>query len=327
LRNIVHTSIGGTSARVRISNTFGGGALQIRDVHVAVRTTGSSIDVATDKALTFNGQPEVTVPARMFAESDGVVFEVKPLSDVAISFFVVASSGGTCHAAAWQTNYSVAGNMVSAATMAGAQTSASWSYVLNLDVLNPAAEGSVVTLGASITDGFYAGTDVNKRWPNFLAARIVMANRVIGVLNQGISADGVGGAVGRFDRDVLSQPNVKWVIFSDNPINDFGRSRPSAESELTQIKGMMAKAKAKGVKFLCSTMTPYAGAEPGRTQLNALLRAADSGCDGIVPMDMATSDPANPMRWSAAANSPDGLHPGPSGMEMMAGAVDLALFK
>ena len=76
LREIVHTSIGGTAVRVRISNTFGGGALQIRDVHVAQRTVGSSIDHTTDKALTFNGRPDVTVPAGMYAVSDGVDFAI-----------------------------------------------------------------------------------------------------------------------------------------------------------------------------------------------------------------------------------------------------------
>src|SRR5258708_6450436 len=35
LREIVHTSIAGNAARVRISNTFSGGPLQIRNVHLA----------------------------------------------------------------------------------------------------------------------------------------------------------------------------------------------------------------------------------------------------------------------------------------------------
>jgi lysophospholipase L1-like esterase len=327
MREIVHTSISGTSARVRISNTFSGGALQIRDVHVAQRTNGSSIDPATDKPLMFNGQPDVTIAAGMSATSDGAPFTVKALSDVAVSFYVVSNNGATCHQNGFQTNYAADGDTASNATLAGAQTNSSYYFLSNLDVLNPDAEGAVVTLGASITDGFRAPSDTNQRWPNDLAVRLVTAKRVIGVLNQGISADGVANAVARFDRDVLSQPNVKWVIFSDNAINDFGGSKPPAQTEIDRMKTMMAEAHGKGVKFLCSTLTPYVPAEPGRSTLNAFIRGADSGCDGIVDQDTATHDPAAPTQWLPAFNSGDSLHPNVAGLQAIADAVNLALFK
>jgi lysophospholipase L1-like esterase len=327
LREIVRTSIGGTAARVRISNTFSGGALHISDVHLAQRTSGSSIDPATDKALTFNGQPDVTIAAGMFAVSDGAEFVVKPLSDVAVSFYVISNNGATCHQSGFQTNYSAAGNVVGSATLAGAQTNGSYNFLSNLDVLNPSAEGAVVTLGASITDGYVQPTDSNRRWPNDLAVRLVMGNRLIGVLNQGISGDGVANAVTRFDRDVLSQPNVKWVIFSDNAINDLGGNRATAQADIDRMKTMITKAHDKGVKFLCSTLTPYVPAEPGRTTINAFIRGADSGCDGIVDQDTATHDPAAPTRWLAAFNSGDGLHPNVAGLQAIADSVNFTVFK
>ncbi|HXI57687.1 MAG TPA: GDSL-type esterase/lipase family protein [Polyangia bacterium] len=334
MREIVHTSIGGNAARVRISNTFSSGPLQIRDVHLAQRTTGSSIDPATDKALLFAGKPDVTIPAGMYAVSDGADFMVKPVSDVAVSFFVVSHNGATCHQSGFQTNYAVGGNMVSAATLNGAQNNGSYFFLSNLDVMNPDAEGAVVTLGASITDGYIAPSDANRRWPNDLAVRLVAGNRVIGVLNQGISGDGVANAVSRFDRDVLSQPNVKWVIFSDNPINDLGNFNPSAQSEIDKIKGMVAKAHDKGIKFLCSTLTPFQNAnywspqkEPGRTAINAFIRGADSGCDGIIDQDTATHDPANPIHYAAMFNAGDNLHPNVAGLQAIADAVKFDLFK
>src|SRR5262245_1296779 len=48
LRQIVHTSIGGTAARVRLSNVYGTQPLTVANVHVAKRTTGSSIDAGSD---------------------------------------------------------------------------------------------------------------------------------------------------------------------------------------------------------------------------------------------------------------------------------------
>jgi lysophospholipase L1-like esterase len=275
----------------------------------------------------FAGQPAVTIHAGMFAVSDGADFAVKALSDVAVSFFVVSNSGATCHNAGFQTNYSVAGNMVSAAALAGAQTNGSYFFLSNLDVLNPAAEGAVVTLGASITDGFQAPSDANRRWPNDLAVRLVMGNRVIGVLNQGISADGVRNAIARFDRDVLSQPNVKWVIFSDNPINDLGGGRGTAQAEIDGIRTMITRAHDRGVKFLCSTLTPFVPSEPARSMVNTFIRGAGSGCDGIVDQDTATHNPAAPTQWLQAFNSGDSLHPNVAGLQAIADAVNFDLFR
>jgi lysophospholipase L1-like esterase len=324
VRSIVRTSIGGNAARVRISNAMGNGPLHISNVHLAQRTTASSIDPATDKALTFNGQPDVTVPAGMFASSDGVDFVVKPTSDVAISFFVVSSSGGTCQPNAFQTNYAATGNMVSSPTLNSGPND-SYLYALGLDVQNPAAEGAVVALGASITTGFNAGSNNNQRWPNLLAVRLVAANRTIGVLNEGISGDGTPGALGRFEHDVLSQTNVKWVIFSDDPINDLGGS--TAEADIAQIKMMISMAHARGVKFLCSTLTPFTPVEPKRTTVINFIKSADSGCDGIVDQDTATHNPAAPTTWAQQFDSGDGLHPNAAGMQAIANIVDLAMFK
>ena len=53
IREIVHTSIGGKQARVRIANTFGSAPLVIGEAHVAVTSSGSSIVPGTDRALTF----------------------------------------------------------------------------------------------------------------------------------------------------------------------------------------------------------------------------------------------------------------------------------
>jgi lysophospholipase L1-like esterase len=333
LREIVHTSIGGSVARVRFSNTFGGGPLQVRDVHLAARTAGSSVDPTTDVALTFGGQALLTVPAGAYAVSDPADFGVKRLSDVAVSFYVVSQSATTCHQSGFQTNYQASGDVSGNETI-GDSTNGSYDFLSNLDVGNPLGEGAVVALGASITDGYRSNGDDNKRWPNDLAVRLVMAGRGVGVLNEGISGDGVANAVQRFDRDVLSQPNVKWVIFSDNPINDLGNFDPPAQTEIDQIKSMIASAHAHGVAFLCSTLTPFQGAaywsaqkETGRAGINSFIRGAGSGCDGVIDQDTATHDPTNPTTYLPAFNSGDSLHPNEAGLQAIANAVDLSLLQ
>ncbi|WP_344610089.1 GDSL-type esterase/lipase family protein [Dactylosporangium salmoneum] len=342
LRQVVHTAIGGTAARIRLSNAFGSQAVVVGDVHIARRTSGSSVDPATDRVVTFAGAGQVSIPVGGSVTSDAVAFTVDPGADVAVSFYLPAPTGNaTVHDFGNQTNYVAAGDVAGSASLAGAQTRTNYFFLTGLDVQNAAAEGAVVALGASITDGVGSGANANRRWPDDLAARLRAAGRSIGVLNEGISgnrllADGAGpSAANRFDRDVLGQAGVKWVIFADDPINDLGSTGGAVTGDqlVTATKQLIARAHAAGVKFLCSTLTPFQGAgywtqagENGRQAFNAFVRSAGSGCDGVVDQDTATHDPARPTWFLPAYDSGDHLHPNEAGLQAIANAVDLSLF-
>jgi len=281
LRQIVHTSISGAAARVQLSNAFGSAPVTIADVHLARRTSGSSVDTNTDRPVTFGGSTSVTIPAGAKAVSDDVAFPVTALSDVAVSFYLPQQvADATQHQLAEQTNFIAGGDVAGNATLPGAQTNGSYTFLANLDVQNSSAEGAVATLGASITDGIASAGDANRRWPNDLAARLNQAGRTIGVLNQGISGnallhDGAGqSAVTRFTRDVLQQPNVKWVIFADDPINDVNNGNPPSAGQLTAaLTQMIDAAHRAGISFLCATLTrsnpTTAGPRPARTAATA----------------------------------------------------------
>ncbi|WP_328473091.1 GDSL-type esterase/lipase family protein [Streptomyces sp. NBC_00448] len=341
LRQIVHTSIGGSAARIRISNAFGSAPLTVSDVHVARRTSGSSVDTGTDRVVDFGGQPSVTIPAGATAVSDSVAFTVSALSDVAVSFYLPNATGSaTYHQQGTQTNYLAGGDVSADATLNGASTSGSYAFLTNLDVQNTAAAGAVVTLGASITDGVASAQDDNRRWPNDLAQRLSDSGRTVGVLNQGISgnkllSDGAGqSALNRFDRDVVGQPGVRWVIFSDDPINDVGVANPPTGDQLiAALQQLISRAHQAGISFLCSTLTPFQGSggwsqagEDSRDAVNAFIRGAGSGCDAVVDQDAATHDPANPERYLPSYDAGDHLHPNEAGLQAIADAVDLSLF-
>src|SRR5712691_129024 len=342
LRHIVHTSIGGTSARVQVSNVFGAAPLLIADVHIALRSSGSTITSGTDHTVTFGGQASATIPAGGLAISDPVAFAVPALSDVAVSMYLPQSTGSsTYHQQGTVTNYIATGDVSGNASLSGAQTTGSYYFLTNLDVQNSAAPGAVVTLGASITDGLASATDDNRRWPNDLAVWLASSGRTVGVLNQGISGnrllvDGAGqSALNRFNRDVVSQPGVGWVIFSDDPLNDLGSTNPPPTSDqlIAGLRQLISLAHQNGIKFLCSTLTPYQGAgywtqqgETAREAYNAFVRSSGSGCDGVVDQDTATHDPANPARYLPAYDSGDHLHPNEAGLQAIANAVDLNLF-
>jgi lysophospholipase L1-like esterase len=342
LRQIVHTSIGGTSARVQISNVFGSQPLAVADVHVAQRSSGSSVVAGTDRVVTFGGQTSVSIPAGGLALSDSIAFAVSPLSDVTVSVYLPQATGAsTWHQQGTATNYMASGDVSGSGSLANPQTTGSYYFLADLDVRNAASQGSVVTLGASITDGVASATDSNRRWPNDLAVRLAQTGHQVGVLDQGISGnrllvDGAGqSALNRFGRDVVAQPGAKWVIFADDPINDLGSTSPPPSSAqlIAGIQQLISQAHQNGLKFLCSTLTPYQGAsywtqqgETAREAVNAWTRSAGNGCDGVVDQDTATHDPANPTVYLPAYDSGDHLHPNEAGLQAIANAVNLALF-
>ncbi len=268
LRQIVRMSVGGKRVRLKISNLFGTQPLRVEDVHLALRRSGSSIVASSDRQLRFDGNTKVVIPAGASAFSDPVPFDVSALAELAISMYLPSTTGpATFHGSAHQTSYVQAGDASGAPEMRDAETSKSVYFLASLDVEAPSLRGTVVTLGASITEGYNASDDSAHRWPDQLALRLISQGLSIGVLNLGISGNrllvnGAGeSAENRFERDVLQQSNVRWVIFSDDPINDLGsRPSPSGEALIAALQRLIARAHERKIRFICSTLTPFEGA-------------------------------------------------------------------
>ena len=106
VREIVHTSLGGNRVRVRLSNAYGTSALVIGSAHVAVSAGGGSITPGTDRKLTFNGSPAITIPAGALALSDPAALQVSGLDDLAVSLYLPENVAVTTqHDVGLQTNY------------------------------------------------------------------------------------------------------------------------------------------------------------------------------------------------------------------------------
>src|SRR5215469_7437229 len=88
LRAIVRTSIGGKQVRVRLSNTFGTQPLLVGAAHVAIAGEGASIEVASDRVLTFSGNSSITIPPGEVVSSDPVKLEVSAPDRLAISLYL-----------------------------------------------------------------------------------------------------------------------------------------------------------------------------------------------------------------------------------------------
>ena len=140
LREIIHTSIGGDTVRVRLSNAFGPEPVEIGAAHIALRSTGAAINASTDHALTFSGRPRVEIPAGGVVLSDPVKLPVPAAGDVAVSLYLPKNVlGAGVHYSSQQTSYIATGDVTGAAALSNPETFTSWAFLTGLDVLAPAA--------------------------------------------------------------------------------------------------------------------------------------------------------------------------------------------
>ncbi|MGA2213242.1 MAG: SGNH/GDSL hydrolase family protein [Bryobacteraceae bacterium] len=344
LRMIAHTTLGGRRVRIELSNVFGSAPLVIGAAHIALRDKESAIAPASDRTLLFGGKPSCWIPPGATEISDPVNLDVPAATDLAVSIYVPESAtGDTMHNVGLHTTYiSKEGDTTAAPEIADAMTTQSFYFLTNVDVAAPADAWAIVTFGDSITDGAVSTPNTDRSWPSFLARRLAAAGSTnIAVLNQGISGnrllrDGAGvNALARFDRDVLAQPGVKWLMVLEG-INDIGVSSStdpvSADDLIAALKQLIERAREHGIKVIGGTLTPYEGAryytEPGETireAVNQWIRSAGA-FDAVVDFDAVTRDPEHPKQFRPGFNDGDHLHPNDAGYAAMADAIDLSIF-
>jgi lysophospholipase L1-like esterase len=359
LREIVHTSIGGSKARVVLTNAYGTAPVAVGAALIALRDKDGAIQAASGRPLTFSGHPTMTIPANAVVYSDPVDLTVPAMSDLAIDLYLPGTTNTpasiTMHGGALQTSYiSETGNHAGKATMPVAGKTQSWFMLSRVDVVAPDATGSIVAFGDSITDGSRSTPDTNHRWPDLLASRLLADGIKMGVLNAGIGGNrvlneatvpigvdtravGAGiNALARFERHVLSVPGVTHVIVLEG-INDIGNARqnttPTADDIIAGHKQLIQQAHARGLRIIGATLTPFWGAayfteagEAKRQAINEWIRTGRA-YDGVIDFDKATRDPADPKKFLEKYDGCDYLHPSDAGYQAMADAIDLSLFK
>jgi lysophospholipase L1-like esterase len=358
IREVVHTTIGGSAVRLRLSNTFGTRAIHLDSVFIGLQKDGAVLVPHSNHAVTFGGSRSIVIPEGAEVLSDPVSFSVGQEQNLAISLFVAGDTGpATVHGSAFQTNYvSDAGNFTALedANQFG-KTTGSWYFMSAVEVMTPTSvKGAVIALGDSITDGASARPDKNERWTDVLARRLLSSHTEIAVLNAGIGGNRVltsspcwgQNALARLGRDVLAQAGIAAVILFEGT-NDIGqpdthtldnnpclsRTPVTADEIIVGYKQIVARTHARGVKIFGATILPYQGfgawttaGEAKRVAVNQWIRTSGE-FDGLIDFDAALRDPATPTRMAPQYDSGDHLHPGPAGHEAMGNAVDLALFK
>jgi lysophospholipase L1-like esterase len=365
-RLIVRPDVWGRQARLRFSNAFGTRAVTFDDIHLGLQSSAAALVPGTNRKVTFAGANSVTILAGGSVVSDPV-----PLSWVtqpgdplwasrklAVSFHVAGESGPiTWHAKALTTSYlSPPGSGALGASETEAAfpfPTASW-YFLDALLMDVPGASTVITIGDSITDGTCSTMNGDDRWPDFMSRRVHAAHGTrFSVVNQGIGGNRVlspadyavepiaGGpcALDRFDRDIISLPNVSTVIWLEG-INDFGHGVATADDVANGVREGVRRLRAAipGVRIVLGTLVPALNAtnathgtpevEAKRQAYNAFLRQVGL-FDAVIDFDAATRDPATGelkpefVPDSSTGGPGDKLHPNRIGYLAMAQTIDL----
>jgi lysophospholipase L1-like esterase len=355
LSQILRVSEGGERLRVRFSNRYGTGPLAVGAAR-AVRIDAAGAEIpGTSRTLSFSGDSGAVIPRGAPFSSDAVTLAVPSLSRLKVEFYLPKPTGPcTCHLTGVdELAVSPPGDYVGKpfTPVAKAQFRA---FLTVVEVDSPKALGTLVAFGDSITDGVGSTAGANHRWPDILADRLQKAHQEWAVANAAISGNrvlspGMGdSALARFDEDVLSLPNVKYIIVFEG-VNDIGNrfAKPgptppgfpsldqpeiSVEQMIAGYKQLIARAHDRGIKVIGSPIGPYKGAaywteagEAARQRINDWI-VNGGAFDGIVRLDTAFADPADPRQMRAGYHMGDHLHGNDVGLKAVGESIDLSLF-
>jgi lysophospholipase L1-like esterase len=356
IREIVHTSLGGNSLRIRLSNEFGTGPITIGHATIALPTDAldGSADLVAGSVhqLTFDGgSPSTTMYEGADVVSDPLHWNLPADSTLAVTIYLPTATGpASWHPSADEETFVYNGDQANNTDGSGnILTRFAFYFLAAIDVQTVLPVGTIVVLGDSISNGNGATLNNNSRWPDLLSDRIESTKSLLkeGVINQSISGNAVtvdGSQTGlssitfgrsgasRLVTDVLSQENVRTVIIElgVNDINFYNETAPQIIEGLTQL-GL--RLKEHNINAVVNTISPFGGfaGPPGwstdkeavRQAVNTWIRT-QSVFDYVIDQDQVLRDPANPTLLLPAYNSGDGIHPNDAGAQALVNSIQLS---
>lgn len=349
VRNIVRPTLSGSTVRLRFSNRFGKGPLEVGPVRIGRLVDRAGVVDATP--VLFAGQARVTIDAGATAYSDPLTFSVTPQQKVAVSLFLEGNTApASLHFLGGQTAYlSSPGAHLSAGNSAFHEEVNAWLILDRLEVNVPIAPITVVAVGDSITAGVETTVDADRRWTDVLDRALSNSGRDWAVLNAGINGGTAvwpnrcfgGPAVARLTRDALSTPRLDVLILMLG-INDLIQptlQQPDTDSACTVAGGidlsamktgftrMASETRTAGARLIVATIPPFGrseywseNAERARQEMNQWLRTS-LPVAAVLDIANVLADSSDPTRLRATYDSGDGLHPNDAGHEAIGLAV------
>jgi lysophospholipase L1-like esterase len=346
VRMIARVTTAGPFLRAHVENTFGTVPLTIGSASIAYHNNGAQLVPGTVTRLTFGGSPSVTIPAGGDVYSDTATFTARAWEDVAVSLYIPGNATGQIsrHSNARTTSYltaaAVGDHTMDEASAAFTLTTTEMMLVGAIDVFSE-AEGAVVCLGDSITDGTATTTDGHDRWHDVVYLRTLLGSNddspPKAFVNEGIGGNrvtttatqGSPSALQRLDRDVLSRVGVSHVLFFEGT-NDLTSGLVTGDQLIAGMTEVIARVKARHIKIVGATIIPRSSAGWNaqliayRHQVNDWIRKG-AHFDGVMDFDAVMKDATNPDIMNPILEFGDHTHPNPYGYLLIGRSVNLGL--
>ncbi|WP_306216372.1 GDSL-type esterase/lipase family protein [Actinoplanes sp. RD1] len=368
VRQIARVSAGGSALRVRLGNPFGTAPVEVRDAWLGLPVATGSATLQANVPLTFRGRRTVSIPPGASVTSDAAPVAARAGQDVAVSLYAPGSPINDHTFPPFPADppasyISTPGNSAAATSAVtfpaypvipggtpGTGTGYHPGQIWWLDLVTsdrPAARGTVVTLGDSITDGYQAIGPPGQRWTDVLADRLAQLPpaRRLAVANAGISGntvsdspnpyDPTGQCCGppapqRLDRDVLSVPGVRTVFLLEGT-NDLGGGSFAppvpAATIIAAMQGIAARVQARHLRMVGATILPMClppgdPREADRQTVNTWIRTSGT-FDAVADFDAVLRDPADPTQMIPDLRA-DCYHPNAAGDALLGAAIDIS---
>ncbi|MEV5886968.1 SGNH/GDSL hydrolase family protein [Streptomyces sp. NPDC052020] len=357
VRQTIRTTIAGDRLRLRFSNAFGGAALPITRVSVALPAGGAAgvarIEPGTSRPVTFGGRPSAVVPTGAQMVSDPVHMKVPARTNLTVTVYLAdgqASTSITSHPGSRTTSYLIKGDHTTATDLPGATGVDHWYFLSGAETWAHPRAAAAVMLGDSLTDGRGSTTNANNRWPDLLQDRLAATAPTahVAVVNQAAGGnrvlnDGLGpNVLARLDRDVLARSGARWLLVFEG-VNDLGTAqateaaqRRTAADLIVAYRQIVTRAHAQGLRVYGATLTPFGRnqmyddpggvREAARQRVNDWIRTSGT-FDAVIDFDRAVRDPDAPARLHPLYDEGDHLHLNPAGYAALARAVPAGLFR
>jgi len=343
IRMIARPTVAGGFVRVRIENTFATAPLTIGSASIAYRNNGAQLVPGSSRPLTFSGSSSVTIPGGGGVYTDGLPFVARAWEDVAVSLYlpgagVQVSRHGNARKTSYVTAPAAGDHTADEAAAAFTGTTVEMLLVAAIDVFSE-ADGAVVFLGDSITDGTGTTTDGHDRWHDVAFLRTLLGSNH--APNRSFVNEGIGGnrvtvtatqgspaAVERLDRDVLARSGITHVVFFEGT-NDINSDLVTGDQLIVGMKEIIRRVKARHLRIIGATIIPRSSATwtplktQYRRQVNDWIRR-DADFDAVYDFDKVMLDPSNPDRMAPHLDLGDGTHPNPYGYLLIGRSMNLA---
>ena len=352
VRQFLRVSNSTRKLRITVSNLFGKTPLRIGGARFDSLLDRSRTVIGGSVPITFRGKTGVTLAPGSSFESDSVPVDMLAGATVSVSLYFPSTSArpSTVHLVGMAQPQIATGNQLGVARLSSSSNSTSRYFLTRIDACSLEQRKTVVTLGDSQTNGTNSTLGADNRYPDALARRIVAAGLPLTVANAGIDGNRLlhdhwgPSTLVRLKRDVLSVPNVEYVILLQG-INDIyapyylrrDRELVSSARIISAYRKVISRLHAKGISIAICTLLPNSGAdrfykgyhsaagEHERQQVNAWIRR-QTLTNAVFDYDVAIRDPAHPERMLDAFDSGDHLHPNDAGYKRIASTVNLRFF-